>query len=128
MQQFETYLRLPNDWQKEIEKANLNLGLDQPIKEIFKQIKSKVNIYPSLENIYKAFELCSYKKTKVVIFGQDPYHQNGFANGLAFAVNKGLKIPPSLKNISSKYIRSGLNLGKFERIVQYCPFTIDILL
>ena len=39
MQQFETYLRLPNDWQKEIEKANLNLDLDQPIKEIFKQVK-----------------------------------------------------------------------------------------
>ena len=113
MQQFETYLKLPNDWQEEIEKANLNLGLDQPIKEIFKQIKSKVNIYPSLENIYKAFELCSYKKTKVVIFGQDPYHQNGFANGLAFAVNKGLKIPPSLKNIYRE-IEDDIGFCKFN--------------
>mgnify|MGYP003317291448 FL=1 len=43
--------------------------------------------------------MCSFSSTKVVIFGQDPYFQNGVANGLAFSVNEGKKIPASLKNI-----------------------------
>lgn len=56
-------------------------------------------IYPVPELIFNALRLTSLANTKVVILGQDPYHGDGEANGLAFAVNAGIKVPPSLKNI-----------------------------
>jgi uracil-DNA glycosylase len=61
-------------------------------------LKNK-KIAPLPMDIFKAFELCSYQETKVVIFGQDPYFQDGLANGLAFSVDKNNPIPASLKNI-----------------------------
>ncbi len=56
-------------------------------------------IYPPKPQIYRALELCPPSKIKVVILGQDPYHGLGQACGLSFSVQKGTKIPPSLKNI-----------------------------
>lgn len=56
-------------------------------------------IYPPQETILRALELVPPEKVKVVIIGQDPYHGEGEANGLAFSVNDGVKIPPSLRNI-----------------------------
>ena|ERR1700687_1414377 len=56
-------------------------------------------VYPPREQLYRAIDLCPLHKTKVVILGQDPYHGPGQANGLAFSVNKGMLIPPSLRNI-----------------------------
>ncbi len=55
--------------------------------------------YPPKDSIFKALELTPFKKVKVVILGQDPYHGIGEANGLAFSVNKDIRIPPSLRNI-----------------------------
>lgn len=57
------------------------------------------DVYPTKENIFKALELTDYNDVKVVILGQDPYHQKGQANGLAFSVENGIKTPPSLRNI-----------------------------
>lgn len=56
-------------------------------------------IYPAKENILNAFRLTPFAKTKVVIIGQDPYHGPKQAHGLAFSVQKGIKLPPSLQNI-----------------------------
>lgn len=56
-------------------------------------------IYPLPQDIYNALRLTSYKDTKVVILGQDPYHEPHQAHGLAFSVNKGVDVPPSLINI-----------------------------
>ena len=56
-------------------------------------------VYPSKEKIFRAFELCPLKDLKVVILGQDPYFNPKQANGLAFSVDQGIKIPPSLENI-----------------------------
>lgn len=55
--------------------------------------------YPPKEQVFKAFELCAPDKVKVVIIGQDPYHEEGQAQGLCFSAAPGVKIPPSLKNI-----------------------------
>lgn len=75
-------------------------------KEYFIKIKnflveeySKYNIFPPKKDILNAFELTSYSDTKIVILGQDPYHQYGQAHGLAFSVNYGVRIPPSLQNM-----------------------------
>lgn len=56
-------------------------------------------IYPPSNLVFEAFKNCEYDKVKVVIIGQDPYHQKGQAHGLSFSVNKGVKIPKSLINI-----------------------------
>lgn len=66
-------------------------------------------VYPSPKNIFRAFDICPFEKVKVVILGQDPYHGERQANGLAFAVDEREAIPPSLKNIF-KEIES--DLGK----------------
>lgn len=60
---------------------------------------STSTIYPPKEEIFAAFQLTSLENTKVVILGQDPYHGEKQGNGLAFSVNRGIKIPPSLRNI-----------------------------
>lgn len=85
-------------------------------KEYFKNIISFLNkehehknIYPAKSDIFKALELSSYENTKLVILGQDPYYNFGQANGLAFSVNRGVKIPPSLKNIF-KELESDLSI------------------
>lgn len=66
-------------------------------------------VYPAPNDIFRAFDLCSFEQAKVVILGQDPYHGERQANGLAFAVDEGEAIPPSLRNIF-KEIES--DLGK----------------
>jgi uracil-DNA glycosylase len=58
-----------------------------------------VTVYPKRSNVFKALELTSFKQTKVVILGQDPYHGEGQAQGMAFSVPSGFPIPPSLFNI-----------------------------
>ena len=63
-----------------------------------KEYKTHV-IYPARENIFHAFDLTPLENLKVVIFGQDPYHEPGQAMGLAFSVPDNIKTPPSLLNI-----------------------------
>ena len=92
-------IRLPKDWEYQLIKGSGLKSLERPIAHIKKEILNKKNISPNQKDIFRAFEFCSFSSTKVVIFGQDPYFQNGVANGLAFSVNEGKKIPASLKNI-----------------------------
>lgn len=68
------------------------------VKFVNKVYKEKA-IFPPKARILSALDITDYNDVKVVILGQDPYHGIGEANGLAFSVNDGVKIPPSLKNI-----------------------------
>lgn len=76
---------------------------DKPyFKELTDFVKSeygKETVYPAPNDIFRAFELCPFESVKVVILGQDPYHAVGQANGLSFAVNEGVRLPPSLRNM-----------------------------
>lgn len=56
-------------------------------------------VYPPKQQVFAAFEACDLNDVKVVILGQDPYHQRGQAHGMCFSVNPGVQIPPSLQNI-----------------------------
>ncbi len=67
--------------------------------KILDSVDFDLTIYPPKELIFRALELTPFENIKVVILGQDPYHGEGEANGLAFSVNKGVKLPPSLRNI-----------------------------
>lgn len=74
-------------------------------KQYYQSLMDKVAnskiVYPNQEDWFKAFELCPFEKTKVVIIGQDPYINEGEAHGLAFSVLQG-KTPPSLLNIKKE--------------------------
>jgi uracil-DNA glycosylase len=61
-------------------------------------------IYPASQDIFNAFFLSPLETTKVVILGQDPYHNPGEAHGLSFSVQEGVRIPPSLKNIFKELV------------------------
>lgn len=60
---------------------------------------STSTIYPKGNHIFNAFEHCPFDKVKVVLLGQDPYHEPGQAHGLCFSVREGIPFPPSLINI-----------------------------
>ena len=112
---------IKNDWHKILNdefKKPYYLNLKSFLQ---KEYDNKI-IYPPKEDIFKALELTSYKDTKVIILGQDPYHEKNQAQGLAFSVNENVKIPPSLKNIYKElkndlncYIPNNGNLTKWAR-------------
>lgn len=93
-----------------------NIIKDEMKKTYFKELISSINkdrlsmeIYPKKEDVFKAFELCPFRTVKVVVLGQDPYHNVNQSHGLAFSVNDGIKIPPSLRNIF-KELKTDLNI------------------
>jgi len=91
-------VNLGNDWDK--------LLKDEFQKEYYLQLRQFLireyrtkPIYPDMYMIFEALKLTSYENAKVVILGQDPYHGKDQAHGLAFSVQQGIDIPPSLMNI-----------------------------
>ncbi len=69
------------------------------LTDFVKNEYSKYTVYPPGKLIFNAFNSCPFDKVKVVIIGQDPYHEPGQAHGLCFSVNDGVSFPPSLQNI-----------------------------
>lgn len=81
----------------------------QDLFKFIDQEYEKTTVYPPKELIFSAFEHTPYEEVKVVILGQDPYHGANQSHGLAFSVQKGVKIPPSLRNMY-KELASDLNI------------------
>ena len=69
------------------------------IREFLKYEYSHYRVFPNMYDIFNSLKLADYDNIKVVIIGQDPYHEIGQAHGLSFSVQPGIAIPPSLKNI-----------------------------
>lgn len=91
-------VQLGNDWDmllKEEFQKPYYLGL----MEFLKKEYADGTIYPKMDDVFSALRYCSYQDAKVVLLGQDPYHRVGQAQGLAFSVNPGTTVPPSLQNI-----------------------------
>ena len=87
-----------NDWDQILNIIWKSEGFKKFMSIIDNEYKTKT-IFPEHHNIFNALKLTPYKEVKVVIVGQDPYHGINEAHGLSFSVQKGVKIPPSLKNI-----------------------------
>ena len=81
----------------------------QDLFKFIDQEYEETTVYPPKELIFSAFEHTPYEEVKVVILGQDPYHGANQSHGLAFSVQKGVKIPPSLRNMY-KELASDLNI------------------
>jgi uracil-DNA glycosylase len=71
----------------------------QELQQFLKKERAEQTIFPPEKEVFTAFDLTPFEKVKVVVLGQDPYHGEGQAHGLAFSVKKGVKTPPSLVNI-----------------------------
>lgn len=103
-------VNLGNDWD-EILAAEFKSEYYTNLRAFLKEEYSTRRIYPPMFDIYNALRYTSFKDTKVVILGQDPYHGYGQAHGLCFSVLPGIPHPPSLKNI-------------FKEIASEMPFSI----
>lgn len=87
-----------NDWDELLKVVWNSPGFNNFYHKILHEYDIKT-IYPPKDYIFNALKLTSFKDTKVVIVGQDPYHGEHQAHGLSFSVQKGVKVPPSLQNI-----------------------------
>ena len=87
-----------NDWDEKLSIVWNSPGFHKFWHIIEHEYQTKT-IYPTQNNIFNALKLTPYSNTKVVIVGQDPYHGENQAHGLSFSVQKGVTLPPSLKNI-----------------------------
>ena len=91
-------VNIGNDWDE--------ILFDEWEKPYYKELRSflkeeykNYTVYPDMYNIFNSLKYTSFADTKVVIIGQDPYHEPNQAHGLCFSVQKGVEPPPSLKNI-----------------------------
>lgn len=89
---------LKNDWQ-EILAPEFASDYYLQLRTFLKNEYQNQTIYPDMYDIFNALQYTDYSKVKALILGQDPYHGPGQAHGLAFSVQKGVQIPPSLRNI-----------------------------
>lgn len=91
-------VKIGNDWDTVLD-GEFDKEYYQKIREFLKKEYFGTTVFPPMHDIFNALRYTPYSSTKVVILGQDPYHEVGQAHGLSFSVKKGIKIPPSLVNI-----------------------------
>ena len=95
---------ITTDWKEIIDTIIYSDNNNSLLMETLDLEYSEKKIYPPKQDIFRAFNYFNFEELKVVVLGQDPYHQFGQAHGLSFSVNKGVKIPPSLKNIYKEIV------------------------
>lgn len=91
-------VQIAPSWQEKL-KQEFSKSYFIKLVDFVKKAYQHQRTYPRGKAIFKAFDLCSFDATRVVILGQDPYHGAGQANGLCFSVNDNIAMPPSLINI-----------------------------
>lgn len=91
-------IKIEESWKNVLENEFKKEYFIKLINFIKNEYRTK-EIFPAKDKIFEAFNLCPFDKTKIIIIGQDPYHEKGQSHGLCFSVNKNIKIPPSLVNI-----------------------------
>ena len=89
---------ITNDWQQPLEVEIKKPYYKDLYKKVLEEYRSR-QIFPNPDDIFNAFHLTPLKDVKVVILGQDPYHNDGQAHGLCFSVKPDVEVPPSLVNI-----------------------------
>ena len=91
-------VKITDSWKK-ILQTEFDKPYFKKISHFLKEEYVSHQCFPAEENIFAAFNFCSFEDVEVVIIGQDPYHGPNQANGLCFSVKDGVKHPPSLVNI-----------------------------
>lgn len=91
-------VKIEKSWKSALEKE-FEKDYFQRLTEFVRTEYKQHTVYPEGRLIFNAFDHCPFDKVRVVILGQDPYHEPGQAHGLCFSVQQGVKFPPSLQNI-----------------------------
>lgn len=91
-------MAITGEWEKALHPEFKKPYYAQLYKKVLNAYRTET-VYPPSTDIFNAFAFTPLENVKVVILGQDPYHEPGQANGLCFSVHKGIRIPPSLVNI-----------------------------
>ena len=91
-------IQIGNDWDEVLKEEN-GKEYFMKLQEFLAEERQTHMVYPPEKDVFNALKYSSLADTKVVIFGQDPYHEPGQAHGMCFSVNKGIAVPPSLINI-----------------------------
>lgn len=91
-------IRITKDWANRL-RGEFDKEYFKNLQKFLEDEYSRYNIYPKMENIFNALNSCKFDDVKVVIIGQDPYHEPHQAHGLSFSVEEGVDFPPSLVNI-----------------------------
>ena len=94
-----------------------------PLFERVEHAYAASEVYPPRQQLFSAFALTPPQQVRAVILGQDPYHEPGQANGLAFSVRPGVKLPPSLVNIY-KERETDLGIAPSRDGVRWCPMPV----
>jgi uracil-DNA glycosylase len=97
--QYKIEKNIKHEWKLLLQKNTKLNNLNAINNFLITSSKLEKKIFPKMDDIFRSLSFFSPKDINVVIVGQDPYHSYGQANGLAFSVNEGTKLPPSLKNI-----------------------------
>ena len=101
-------LRISSDW-NEILKDEFEQEYFKKLNNFLDEEYASATVYPPKDEIFSAYNVTPYSKVKVVIIGQDPYHNPNQAHGMSFSVKPGVKCPPSLVNIY-KELNAELNI------------------
>lgn len=91
-------VNIEQSWQQQLQ-GEFDKPYFAKLVAFVKQEYAHHTVYPPGKLIFNAFNQCPFDKVKVVLLGQDPYHEPGQAHGLCFSVNEGVQFPPSLGNI-----------------------------
>ncbi|MCQ2414028.1 MAG: uracil-DNA glycosylase [Clostridia bacterium] len=91
-------VHIGNDWDEKLA-GEFQKQYYLSLREFLKSEYSHARVYPPMNDIFNALKCTSYENTRVVLLGQDPYHEPGQAHGLCFSVRRGVDFPPSLVNI-----------------------------
>lgn len=91
-------VQIEETWKKHLQ-GEFEKPYFEQLTEAVRREYQQTTCYPPGKLIFNAFNLCPFDKVKVVILGQDPYHEPGQAHGLSFSVQDGVMFPPSLQNI-----------------------------
>lgn len=97
-------VEISNSW-SEVLKGEIDKEYFKLLSQFVDEEYANHTVYPPEGLVFNAFEKCPFEDVKVVIIGQDPYHQPYQANGLSFSVNEGVRLPPSLHNIYKEIYR-----------------------
>jgi len=109
-------LKIPKSYHKILSEETQKQYFKDIVSFLYSEKKAWKTIFPEDKNIFRALELTHFEDIKVVILGQDPYHQKWQAHWLAFSVPEWIKIPPSLKNIYKEIENSIVPSPTKERV------------
>lgn len=91
-------VRIEESWRERLQ-PEFDAPYFEQLTDFVRHEYATTRVYPPGREMFAAFEACPFERVKVVILGQDPYHEPGQAHGLCFSVNDGVPFPPSLQNI-----------------------------